>query len=47
MTNDNNGDESSSMSNLTLGLLLALFALLWFLTAIFWVYYSSYGTISG
>lgn len=46
MSEDNN-DENSSISNLTLGLLLALFALLWFLTAIFWVYYSSYGEISG
>jgi hypothetical protein len=47
VTNDNNGDERSGVSNLTLGLLLALFALLWFLTAIFWLYYSSYGTING
>lgn len=45
MTDEN--EEESGFSNLTIGLLLALFAVLWFLTAIFWVYYSSYGTISG
>lgn len=47
MSQEDDEQQPTGISNLTLGLLLALFALLWFLTAIFWVYYSSYGTISG
>lgn len=41
MTDYNDEDPWWKISNLTLGLLLALFVVLWFLTAIFWVYYTN------
>lgn len=47
MSDEKDDRSNGGLSNLTIGLLLALFAILWFLTAIFWVYYSSYGTIEG